>query len=96
MSAWCRAATSSSRKKFDDPRAYFFQNKDGRIIFAIPYEEEFTLIGTTDQDYHGDPHDVKISDAEIDYLCAAASEYFARTGQARGHRLDLFGRAPAL
>ncbi|TGV62955.1 FAD-dependent oxidoreductase, partial [Mesorhizobium sp. M00.F.Ca.ET.149.01.1.1] len=33
-------------KKFDDPRAYFFQNKDGRIIFAIPYEEEFTLIGT--------------------------------------------------
>ena len=64
-------------KKFDDPRAYFFQNKDGRIIFAIPYEEEFTLIGTTDQDYAGDPHDVKISDAEIDYLCAAASEYFA-------------------
>ncbi len=65
------------RKKFDDPRAYFFQNRDGRIIFAIPYEEEFTLIGTTDQDFPGDPHDVKISDAEIDYLCAAASEYFA-------------------
>ncbi|MDX8477808.1 glycerol-3-phosphate dehydrogenase [Mesorhizobium sp. VK24D] len=66
------------RKKFDDPRAYFFQNKDGRIIFAIPYEEEFTLIGTTDRDYPGDPHEVKISDAEIDYLCAAASEYFAQ------------------
>jgi glycerol-3-phosphate dehydrogenase len=65
------------RKKFDDPRAYFFQNKDGRIIFAIPYEDEFTLIGTTDRDYGGDPQDVKISDAEIDYLCAAASEYFA-------------------
>nr|WP_168734598.1 glycerol-3-phosphate dehydrogenase [Mesorhizobium composti] len=65
------------RKKFDDPRAYFFQNKDGRIIFAIPYEEDFTLIGTTDRDYDADPHDVKISDAEIDYLCAAASEYFA-------------------
>jgi glycerol-3-phosphate dehydrogenase len=64
------------RKKFDDPRAYFFQNRDGRIIFAIPYEEEFTLIGTTDRDYKGDPHDAKISDAEIDYLCAAASEYF--------------------
>lgn len=64
-------------KKFDDPRAYFFQNKDGRIIFAIPYEEDFTLIGTTDQDYPGDPHEVRISDAEIDYLCAAASEYFA-------------------
>ncbi|WP_292269592.1 glycerol-3-phosphate dehydrogenase, partial [Mesorhizobium sp.] len=65
-------------KKFDDPRAYFFQNKDGRIIFAIPYEEEFTLIGTTDRDFPGDPHEVKISDTEIDYLCAAASEYFAQ------------------
>ena len=65
------------RRKFEDPRAYFFQNADGRIVFAIPYEEEFTLIGTTDQDYDGDPHDVKITDAEIDYLCAAASEYFA-------------------
>ncbi|MER9881479.1 glycerol-3-phosphate dehydrogenase [Mesorhizobium sp. M0118] len=65
-------------KKFDDPRAYFFQNKDGRIIFAIPYEDEFTLIGTTDRDYPGDPHNVRISDAEIDYLCAAASEYFAQ------------------
>lgn len=65
------------RKKFDDPRAYFFQNKDGRIIFAIPYEEEFTLIGTTDRDYSDDPHHVTISEGEIDYLCAAASEYFA-------------------
>ena len=65
-------------RKFDDPRAYFFQNNDGRIIFAIPYEEDFTLIGTTDQDFHGDPHDVHISDGEIDYLCAAASEYFAK------------------
>ncbi len=55
MSGWCRAAISSSRKKFDDPRAYFFQNRDGRIIFAIPYEDDFTLIGTTDRDYHGRP-----------------------------------------
>lgn len=65
------------RRKFDDPRAYFFQNRDGRIIFAIPYEEDFTLIGTTDQDFHDDPHVVNITDDEIDYLCAAASEYFA-------------------
>lgn len=64
------------RKKFADPRAYFFQNNDGRIFFAIPYEEDFTLIGTTDQDYKGDPAAVEISDAEIDYLCAGASEYF--------------------
>jgi glycerol-3-phosphate dehydrogenase len=65
-------------KKFEDPRAYFCLNKDGRIIFAIPYEEEFTLIGTTDRDFAGDPHTAKISDAEIDYLCAAASEYFSQ------------------
>ncbi|MGF7005927.1 glycerol-3-phosphate dehydrogenase [Aminobacter sp. BE322] len=65
------------RKKFDDPRAYFFQNKDGRIIFAIPYEDDFTLIGTTDQDYDGDPRSARISQTEIDYLCNAASEYFA-------------------
>ena len=64
------------RKKFADPRAYFFQNRDGRIIFAIPYEEDFTLIGTTDQDYEGDPQSAAISDKEIDYLCDAASEYF--------------------
>ena len=64
------------RKKFTDPRAYFFQNPDNRIIFAIPYEQDFTLIGTTDRDYTGDPRDVRISDQEIDYLCSAASEYF--------------------
>jgi glycerol-3-phosphate dehydrogenase len=64
------------RKKFDDPRAYFFQNKDGRIIFAIPYEGDFTLIGTTDRDFKGDPGEAKITEGEIDYLCAAASEYF--------------------
>ncbi len=64
-------------KKFDDPRAFFFQNRDGRIIFAIPYETDFTLIGTTDQDYRSDPAAAAISEAEIAYLCGAASEYFA-------------------
>lgn len=68
-------------KKFNDPRAYFFQNRDGRIIFAIPYEDDFTLIGTTDQDYRGDPRDVRITDSEIDYLCSAASEYFLQPVQ---------------
>ena len=66
------------RRKFDDPRAYFFQNRDGRIIFAIPYETDFTLIGTTDQDYEGDPRAVAITDGEIEYLTAAASAYFAQ------------------
>ncbi|WP_208431671.1 glycerol-3-phosphate dehydrogenase [Bartonella schoenbuchensis] len=59
-------------------RAYIFQNNDGRIIFAIPYQEEFTLIGTTDCDYQGDLTDIRISNAEINYICAAANEYFAQ------------------
>lgn len=64
------------RKKFEGGRSYFFQNNDGRIIFAIPYENDFTLIGTTDQDYKGDPAKVEITIEERDYLCSAASEYF--------------------
>ncbi|UTO29233.1 glycerol-3-phosphate dehydrogenase [Bartonella harrusi] len=63
-------------KLYAHDRAYIFQNGDGRIIFSIPYQEEFTLLGTTDCDYQGDPADVHITDAEIDYLCTAASEYF--------------------
>ena len=63
-------------KMFDHDRAYIFQNKDGRIIFAIPYENDFTLIGTTDVDFHGDPGKVAISEEETVYLCRAASEYF--------------------
>ena len=66
------------RKLYDHDRCYIFQNGDGRIIFAIPYEGDFTLIGTTDEDYTGDPRDVKISDQETDYLLSAASEYFAK------------------
>ena len=59
---------------FDHGFAYFFQLPDGRIFFALPYERDFTLIGTTDQDYEGDPGKTAITDTEIDYLCAAASE----------------------
>jgi glycerol-3-phosphate dehydrogenase len=64
------------KRKFEGSRAYFFQNRDNRIIFAIPYENDFTLIGTTDRDYSGNPKDVKISEEETTYLCNAASEYF--------------------
>lgn len=64
--------------KFDDPRAYIFQNKDERIIFAIPYENGHTLIGTTDHDYQGDPGETAITDEEIAYLCQASSEYFSK------------------
>lgn len=65
-------------KLFDHDRCYIFQNADDRIVFAIPYEDDYTLIGTTDRDYDGDPADVKITTEEIDYLCNAASEYFKK------------------
>ena len=65
-------------KIFDHERGYLFQNPDGRIVFALPYEEDFTLIGTTDRDYAGDPAQVAIAPDEIDYLCAVASDYFVQ------------------
>jgi glycerol-3-phosphate dehydrogenase len=65
-------------KRFDHACAYIFQNADGRIVFAIPYEQDFTLIGTTDVDFSGDPANVAVSGQEINYLCHAASEYFIR------------------
>ena len=64
-------------RRFDHDRCYLFQNSDDRIVFAIPYEDRFTLIGTTDNDYHGPPSQVAITDKEIDYLCQAVGEYFA-------------------
>ena len=67
-----------TRKLYDHDRCYFFQGTDGRIIFAIPYEQDFTLIGTTDKDHRGAPGDVACTDEEQDYLLAFASQYFAK------------------
>jgi glycerol-3-phosphate dehydrogenase len=65
-----------TRKLYDHDKCYFFQGEDGRIIFAIPYEEDFTLIGTTDLD-HPDPSVKPVcTEEEQDYLCAFASQYF--------------------
>ena len=54
---------------------YIFQNRDNRIVFAIPYEQDFTLVGTTDRRFEGDPNEVSITDGEADYICAAINEY---------------------
>jgi glycerol-3-phosphate dehydrogenase len=67
-----------TRRLFDHDRCYFFQGTDGRIIFAIPYEQDFTLLGTTDADHQGSPADVRCTEAERDYLIAFANQYFAR------------------
>ena len=64
---------------FDDERCFIFQAGDGRIVFAIPYENgRFTLIGTTDLPFDGDLNAVSASDAEIDYLCKLSHAYFDR------------------
>ncbi len=65
-------------KLYDHGRAYILQNADGRIVFTIPYQDDYTLIGTTDRDYEGDPAAAKATAEEIDYLCASVSEYFAK------------------
>ncbi len=64
------------KRLFQHDRCYILQNPDGRICFAIPWQNDFTLIGTTDEDFTGDPADIVISTREIDYLCHAVSAWF--------------------
>jgi glycerol-3-phosphate dehydrogenase len=65
-------------KLYQHDRCFIFQNEDGRIIFTIPYEGDFTLIGTTDHDFTGNLDGFGASEAEKAYLCAAASRYFEK------------------
>jgi len=65
-------------KMFEHDHAYIFQNPDKRIIFAIPYEGDFTLIGTTDVEHRGKIGEARIDADEIGYLCEQASRYFER------------------
>ena len=64
------------RRQFEHGRAYIFQNSDGRIVFAIPFQAHFTLIGTTDSDYRGDPARAAIENSEVEYLLHAVNGYF--------------------
>ena len=66
------------KRLFDHPYAYIFQHPDSRIVFAIPYEQDFTLVGTTDIDYQGDMNKVEIDQQEISYLCELANRYFKK------------------
>ncbi|MCL4182935.1 MAG: glycerol-3-phosphate dehydrogenase [Burkholderiaceae bacterium] len=66
-------------RMFDHSFAYIFQCADKRIVFAIPYENDFTLLGTTDVEYRGDPGLARISDDEIAYLCKMTERYFAKS-----------------
>lgn len=62
---------------YEGAHCYIFQNRDGRVVFAIPYEQDFTLIGTTDVAFEGDPAGIGISPEEAIYICDAVNEYLA-------------------
>jgi glycerol-3-phosphate dehydrogenase len=63
---------------YDGDHAFTLQNADGRVIFMIPYEGHYTVVGTTDVPYEGDPSQVKISEDEIAYLCNAVNAYLRK------------------
>jgi len=65
-------------KLFEHDYTYIFQNADGRVLFAVPYENNYTLLGTTDVEITGDPASVEIEASEIEYICNAVSEYFKK------------------
>lgn len=65
-----------TRKLYEGDHAFLLQNNDGRVIFTIPYEGNFTLVGTTDVDWAGSPDKVEVDSAEIAYLCKAVSDWF--------------------
>lgn len=62
----------------DEPQAYILQNEDNRIVFVIPWMDEFSIIGTTDVEYKGDPKDVKIDDNEVNYLLKVYNDHFKK------------------
>ncbi|MAE51221.1 MAG: glycerol-3-phosphate dehydrogenase [Micavibrio sp.] len=65
-------------RQYDGDQAYILQQKDGRIVFAIPYETDFTLVGTTDEPVDQDSPVVCISDSETAYLCNAYNDFFKK------------------
>jgi glycerol-3-phosphate dehydrogenase len=64
------------RRLFDHDRGYIVQTRDGRFVFALPFEQDFTLIGTTDRSFAGDPGGIQPGADEIAYLCDVANQYF--------------------
>lgn len=76
---WVKGSHFIVPKLYEGAHAYILQNKDNRIVFAIPYQQEFTLIGTTDIGYKGDLNQLGISESEIEYLLALINSYFKKS-----------------
>lgn len=85
-----------TRRLFEHDHAYIFQNPDKRIIFAIPYEHDYTLIGTTDIEYRGDPSQVSITPDETQYLCDSINRYFKQKITPQDVRWTYSGVRPLL
>ena len=92
------------RRLFDSDNVYVFQNSDGRLIFASPYERDFTLIGTVGHAFKGDPAVVAMDISDVGYLCEAANRYFrqrigafdvVRTVSGANMVIDPAGKRPA-
>jgi glycerol-3-phosphate dehydrogenase len=79
---------------YEGDQAYILQNDDRRIVFAIPYEGRFTLIGTTDLAYQGDPSQLQISAEETAYLCGVVNRYFKRAVAPADVRWSYAGTRP--
>ncbi len=79
---------------YDGEHAYILQNDDRRIVFVIPYLEQFSLIGTTDREYRGDPAQVTVTEEEIQYLLAVVNRHFKRQLQAEDIRHRYAGVRP--
>ncbi|HET7088005.1 MAG TPA: glycerol-3-phosphate dehydrogenase, partial [Anaerolineae bacterium] len=79
---------------YDGAHAFMLQNPDGRIVFAIPFEHDCTLVGTTDVPFAGDPAEVHIADDEVRYLCETVNSYFRRSVSADDVRWTYAGVRP--
>jgi len=73
---WVKGSHIIVPRLYQGDHAYILQQQDNRIVFAIPYEKKYTLIGTTDLDYHGDLDAVRINMEEVEYLCNSVNLYF--------------------
>lgn len=81
---------------YEGDEAYMLQNSDGRVVFVIPYEQDFSLIGTTEQDFSGNPADARISEEEITYLVDIVNQYFRQSLSASDVRHHFSGVRPLI
>lgn len=72
---WVKGSHIIVNRLYQGDHAYILQNEDKRIVFMIPYEKKYTLIGTTDVEYHDDIEEVRITLEEVEYLCAAVNKF---------------------